>query len=332
MSNQFYDFGGQAAKVSSGKKLSYDPSMSEYLKLTKGESAIIRVTNHPIWTFRQHTVMRFNNRTGSQTFRSVRCSRTEKATGGKCVGCVYRDREGSSSNIGARDVHVVTVLDLRQVHDTINDRGDKTQTFCMGSRCSFCKEKMPKHMVGRRFWPVGAWHFEVVKEVNLSLGDRCESCKTGIIKILTLKCKHCGEELFEEDDLFSMGEDVLKEKLFEITKCRHCGEMGRPEDMIECDTCDTPKRASISSTNLKVKRSGEKDSKGYTPLIVEPTYRFEDVNVSEIPPYDFEKVYPVYQLDEQAKRLGVENLYGVSEGVAVDQEDIDRFLKEKEDN
>lgn len=328
--SKFFSFARKMKEVTTTKSFKSVPERREYLAIPSDDEAIIRILPHEMYIFWEHTAKKEGK------IRQTKCTKLSDGYEGNCVGCYYgkRDKyEGKKLDeklITTRKVQVFTVLDLRKVHTIIDEKGTKSVTPCRARKCAMCDSGNPSQIAGRRHWKLGKTGVALLDEANNEIGETCINCKTGTIEIIGMVCEECGAPVFDENDLFNMTPGGLRDATLNLYKCGDCGHEGFPKELIECNNCKEPERASILDTNLRVKKI-KSDGKS-AGIKITPTMKFEEIpeELMGVEPYNFEEIFGDLPLDTQASFLGLPNPYGVSQDTALNSNDAEEFMKNGE--
>lgn len=242
-----------------------------------------------------------------------------------CVPCYYfyqEGREGPISN--PRKIHIFNAILLAWFHKVPGDRPIKGKSGefwpeykkCAGPRCVHCKAGLEK-TYGRRVYiplgPVFATNLADYQMVTLNSMCQCG----GDLQPVGFSCSNpnCGypikdleEEGCTDDELKSLRED--------LHRCPKCHEYVELEESSVCtrEDCAGPKPISMWDVAMKIYRSGEQTS---TTLVISGVRKITERERTLIKdlmvPIDTNKVFPVYSLEEQARRFWVDNPFGETE-------------------
>lgn len=324
--SDFYSAMSGLQSGASKGKIAYDPAYWEYVEIPYSDWITIRILPIPKFSYREHR----KNRPGKNFPITLRCTVDSELTNGRCIGCNYATEYGKevdpAKKITTATVEVFTILNLTKAHIR-KEAGKKPEIkLCVGERCPACKSGLVSEYIGRRYWKIGYTHSNKIFSTGLKMGDRCKSCKTGEIKTLNMVCKKCGEPLLNDSQL-SMPQEELKKLSYINMLCPSCQHDGFPKEEISCTDCESPVRTSLFDTNIKVKRvkTQEGGSGASVILEMEPTYKYEAIpeKFSNVETYDFNKIFPLHNLDVQSALFRVKNPWGVSKDIATEDGEVD---------
>lgn len=255
-----------------------------YFRITSGEDKLIRFLcdfeNEP-YIFKQHFVKRLN--------RSYTC--TEDAD---CIFC--EEREAGDKGISNSFRAAVSIFDYTVLHK-IAKKGQKDKfdfEVCTGDRCKLCRQGVEAKVVGKRYWEMSQTTLDTLLAVNKKIGDRCKGCGSGKISVTEFECPKCGDVLDVEDTV--------------RTKCTSCHATVEPREILSCNKCDRPERATLNDCDWSVQKSGEGTTTTFV-LTPEPFSEL-DSNYFEKPedsePLDLAAILKPLTRKEAAKVLGVD--------------------------
>lgn len=293
-----------------------------FLPPRPNEEAYIRVYHigEKVWV---HT-KKSKTKRGSDKFTPIRCSLRHDEQS-RCVGCATHEKEPTINY--ANENRIVSVFDFRKIHEVPHASGkfNEKRTCSAPQECMYCNSGIDVKYMGPRHWLMGPTYYGILQHQHLTMGDTCVNCKTGKIISSGLKCKKCGESLMTSDAFNSMKTAQQKKMLFAPITCGSCEHEDTPEEIIRCtNNCDTPQRATIFDTNLKIEKiqAGQR-----TNLQITPTMQFEELpeEMKNVEAYTAEDIVPLFSLDVQAKLYNVKNPWGVSSEYVSNEEESKYF-------
>lgn len=233
---------------------------------------------------------------------------------GECVGCYYHAK-GKSSGISNRLTQSINIILMSDFHAIdSNNRNPRTgrpykdYVPCKGRNCPHCKKGIEKFFGRRVYWPMGTRFATSLADYDsIDFANRCEC--GGVIAIVSMQCPECGE--YPDDIRFDeMDKEEVTVIRDSVLTCKKCGYQGLFNEVPECDQCGDAKQMTVWSTEMKLYRSGEgtdttlqkSDARVCAP---ERKERVKDL----MQPFDVDRIKPLFDPDEQAKRLGVANPY-----------------------
>lgn len=251
--------------------------------------------------------------------------------------------ENENPQLQASPSDVVTVAVLENYHQVKKGTSKKGRDYfdlvrCEGvdrfnvTKCKLCKDGSPVEFGNQNhwsFWPNARQQFS---EQLALIPGRCSGCFKGEISVYGYACAKCDTELGNH---FTGGIDPDLESALrtEPTKCPSCKETALAKHLIECvirhgegeaaqysEGCKTPKRPpeGVEPWEYDLWVVEEKVGQASAIRIIKFAPPKDDVPASLLQPFEFNDFFSHMSLDEQAKNLGRENVFGPEEQKAVD--------------
>jgi len=248
-----------------------------------------------------------------------------------CYGCdkFYagggKDSDGKYKKgpISKREMFAFTVWHYHKYHkiEQMDDAGvvqknDKNEPYynwvrCDNRGCKMCKEQ--KEFVEGRllYWPMGVTHFKTLTDdLDQLIGRSCKTCGTkDSIESVAWLCDSCGEAIVDFATTELMDEQIL-ELTAKKNRCSTCGHTGFLKELVQCNTCEEPERATIFDVDIDVKRSeGASEESSATTLMATgwsaPCGLAENLK-DKIKPLDLPGIHTPTPFESQPRALGEE--------------------------
>lgn len=163
------------------------------------------------------------------------------------------------------------VIDLREHHEVPKEKDGKELLYtkgdnagkpimalypCEGKGCKYCDENLAIIDGRRGFTSVGAGHFLNLGSIEEDIEDNCRSCQEGTVVRVALTCPETGEILVDLEDEEIKDEQIehwLENGMFSSGANRKVF----PDELVECDSCDSGARAEIHDVVLFLRKTGE---------------------------------------------------------------------------
>lgn len=243
-----------------------------------------------------------------------------------CVGC-YEYAKGKQTGVSQRKLHVFNGILLADFHwvEQTSRRGTKYKepVQCTGKRCKLCKQGSEKSFGRRVFWPLGPSFVDMLGDFDMiTLARECKC--GGTIEPIAFECPECKMPFRDLEDDPVHNEEELMQLRMGIFNCQTdgCGYRGFMDEVPECSDCRTAQPLKLWDVAMEVYRSGE----GAQSSLQISRYKYyspeKRAAIAELmKPIDPNNVYPILNLDAQAKRLGKDNPFnGTSNGAGSDED------------
>lgn len=251
---------------------------------------------------------------------------------GDCVGCLEYSR-GKQSGVSSRKLHVFNGVLLANFHwvEKTSQRGTKYKEAvqCTGRRCKLCDQGIEKTFGRRVYWPLGPSFVDMLGDFDtITLARECRC--GGTIEPIGFECPACRMPYrdLERDPIDN--EEQLHQLRIGTFSCKTegCGYRGFMDEVPECSDCSTATPLKLWDVVIEVYRSGE----GPTSALQISRYKYyspeKRAAISDLmKPINPNDVYPILNLDSQAKRLGKDNSFSGS-GRSSNNEDDEPVVRE----
>lgn len=198
--------------------------------------------------------------------------------------------------------------------------------------CEGCQGGHPWAWGDHRTFQIGKNHLMNLLEINDKIGEKCATCSTNILRI-AFDCgnQNCDNELL---DVASTGwtNDQLSQYAGMIIGCQKCGYQGYPVPVYSCgfnenyqriaEECRNPEQMSFWDCVIWVQREGESTNSELVITRFDPISSFQTPDgrpladiIKELTQnrFDLVETYKPDSLEEQAKRLFIQNPYAANQ-------------------
>lgn len=236
-----------------------------------------------------------------------------------CVGChEYFENGGKQSGISLRKVHIFNGILLAHFHwiEKKSAKGTKYKEAvqCTGKRCKLCSNGVERSFGRRIYWPLGPSFVEHLSDFDtITLAKECKC--GGTIDTIAFECPACQEPFRDFEDEPVETEKEMEELRSGLFHCHseECDYYGFMDEVPDCDSCNRADPLKLWDVVVEVYRSGE----GPTSKLAFSRHKYYSPDkkkkvASLMKPIDVDQVYPLINLNAQAKRLGKDNPFGSS--------------------
>lgn len=194
--------------------------------------------------------------------------------------------------------------------------------------CEGCQGQHPWAWGDHRTLQLGKNHLLNLLDVNDKIGQKCATCGTNILRV-AFDCGNaqCGQELI---DVATTGwtNQQLDQYAKQPIGCQRCGYVGLPVPAFSCGfnenfqqvapECANPKQTALWDCVLWIQREGESTSSEIVITRIDPIATFQTPDnrpltdhIRELVKdrYDLAEMFKPDSLEEQAKRLFIQNPY-----------------------
>lgn len=227
-----------------------------------------------------------------------------------CVGC-HEYQKGKESGVSLRKIHIFNGVLLANFHwiEKTSKRGTKYKEAaqCAGRRCKMCDQGVERSFGRRIYWPLGPSFVEQLGDFDaITLARECQC--GGTIEPIAFECPDCKTPFRDLEDDPVRSEEELEELRDNVYGCSECSHRGLMDEVPECSDCREARSVKLWDVVMEVYRSGT----GPTSSLQFSRHKFyppeRRAAISDLmKPIDVESVYPILNLNAQAKRLGKSN-------------------------
>jgi hypothetical protein len=206
----------------------------------------------PFWEWRRHSF-----KEGSK-FRTFMCA---KGNAGRTVTCEACERQygKNDARLSLRNVRYWPVIDLDWYY--LNAYGSRVQPRDRAEERDF-EVNLPKVYGKLGYLALGKVHHNNVLDLIGKTSTMCVGCiehdheKPGKVSVVGYSCKSCGSEL-EDIQTTNLNSADWRKFSHSLSHCPSCGSRDFPDQVLACDTCPSPAKASIYDLVLPLVKNGE---------------------------------------------------------------------------
>lgn len=206
----------------------------------------------PFWEWRRHSF-----KEGSK-FRTFMCAKGNKGSKATCEAC-DRQYGKNDARLSLRNVRYWPVIDLDWYY--INPYGSRVQPRDRAEERDF-EANLPKVYGKLGYLALGKVHHNNVLDLINHTSTMCVGCmehgheSPGKVSTVGYACKSCGAEL-ENIETTNLGSGDWKKFAHKLAHCTSCGARDFPDQVLACDTCPSPAKASIYDLVMPLVKRGE---------------------------------------------------------------------------
>jgi hypothetical protein len=183
-------------------------------------------------------------------------------------------------------------------YDWVLDTGPKCEARALA------KESKQGHM---QPWPLGYRYFKILQTQSEYIGGHCTSCGTSdSIVLRAWACAQCGKVHLDPFKT-QLNDKEIEEMTSSLYKCGGCGNIGFLSELVECASCDKPRRATLFDVDMLVTREKSEDEQG-TQLVVLKVFDpapIADEFKETAKPLALDRMYAPDSLEVQARKFKI---------------------------